>query len=514
MRREADLRHYQEWMAAKAVELRFIALWADPGLGKTASSLTAMVRLLKSGAVTKWLVVAPLLVAETTWPDEIAEWAHTVNLKYSVLTGTAAERTAAAMSPAPVHIINRENLLWLYKLHNGNLPYDGLVYDEASRLKEGKVRTKPPVEKIKNEIAQIATEHTLALRAGDSDPRLDEEANTLLGMTVALAKKLCGLRSQITACERKLVPRITEYGVINKLRMNLNAAILLTGTPAPNGLIDLWGPIYILDRGKRLYTSKNQFLTRWFDRNKYTFKTTPHPFALDQITDKLKDICFSLRSDDYLTLPPVIHNTVKVHLSDEVMSKYKELESEFVLEEHDIEAVNSGVLTGKLLQLANGSCYRGDEKEIIEIHDQKVDALEILIAESGGKPVLVAYEFQFDLVRIKKRFPNAVVLNEESNVVKKWNAGKIPLLLTHPASAAHGLNMQHGSNICIWFGLTWSLELYQQFNKRLHRSGQKETVMIHHIVASGTFDDVQLAALNSKGATQDSVTEAVRVRLS
>ena len=195
------------------------------------------------------------------------------------------------------------------------------------------------------------------------------------------------------------------------------------------------------------------------------------------------------------------------------MAQYKEFEREFVLEEHDIEAVNSGVLTGKLLQLSSGSIYRGPEKEVIEIHDQKLDALEIIIAESQSKPVLVAYEFQFDMVRIKKRFPNAVILNEESNVVKKWNAGKIPLLLTHPASAAHGLNMQHGSNICIWFGLTWSLELYQQFNKRLHRSGQKECVIIHHIVATGTFDETQLAALNSKGATQDSVTEAVRVRL-
>ena len=190
------------------------------------------------------------------------------------------------------------------------------------------------------------------------------------------------------------------------------------------------------------------------------------------------------------------------------MEQYKELEREFVLEEHDIEAVNQGVLTGKLLQLANGSIYRGDE-----IHDAKLDALELIIEQAQGKPVLVAYEFQFDLLKIRKRLPKCVVLNQESDVVRKWNAGSIPLLVTHPASAAYGLNMQKGGAISVWYGLTWSLELYQQFNKRLHRSGQSDTVIIHHILAEGTFDEIQYKSLNSKGATQESVTSAVRVRV-
>jgi len=513
MRREADLRGYQEWMAGKAEELKYIALWAEPGLGKTAASLTAMVRLMRQGVAKRWLIVAPLLVAETTWPDEIAEWEHTVGLHYSVITGTAAQRKIAAASRAQVHIINRENLMWLYHLHDGKLPYDGLIYDEASRLKEGKVKTKPPIAKIQAEIQTIWADIVAEESKPDKNPNLDDESNDLIGGTVAQCRIIAALKAKIDTCQDRLIPRITEYGVINKLRASLKSAILLTGTPSPNGIVDLWGPIYILDRGKRLHTSKYQFLSHWFERNQYSFKVTPHKTALVEITDRLKDIAFSLRTEDYLTLPDVIHNIVRVKLSAPIMKMYKDFEREFVLEEHDIEAVNSGVLAGKLLQISNGACYRGPEKEVIPIHNYKVEALEMIVAESGDSPVLVAYEFQFDLDRIKAKFPHAVVLNQEADVVKKWNAGKIKLLITHPASAAHGLNLQHGGHICVWFGLTWSLELYQQFNKRLHRSGQKNNVIIHHIVAEDTFDEVQLAALTSKGATQDSVTAAVRINV-
>ncbi len=515
MRTEAEMRHYQWWMRKKIVELLYVALWAEQGLGKTVATLFAMKDLIESGEVKTWLVVAPLLVAETTWPDEIAEWKELRALRYSVVTGSEKERIQALMSSAPIKIINRENLIWLHQYLKGNFPFEGLVYDEASRLKSGQVRTKPSFERLKTEIADLVVEGQRIARDNNDPWRdlLDNYGYKLLGEPFEVRQALANVDRQIMAKQREMKPKITEYGVVNKMRDTLKAVIQLTGTPTPQGLIDLWGPIYILDRGVRLHTSKNQYITRYFDVNRYSRKITPRPGSLELVTEKLKDIAFSLRSDDYLTLPDRIDNIVKVKLPAKAMEQYRELEREFVLEEHDIEAVNQGVLTCKLLQLCNGSIYKGEDKEIIEIHDAKLDALEMLIEGAQGKPVLVAYEFQFDLLKIKKRFPKAVILNQESDVVKKWNAGKIQLLLTHPASAAYGLNMQHGGNITVWYGLTWSLELYQQLNKRLHRSGQKNAVVIHHILAEGTFDERQYKALSVKGATQDSVTDAVRVTL-
>lgn len=508
MRLRRDMRRYQRFMVDKAVQLFFIALWAEPGLGKTISALTAMIDLLFEEKVTRWLVVAPKLVAETTWPDEIAEWEHTRNLRYSVIVGTAEERAHAARSDAPVHIINRENLIWLWNHNKKDLShYDGLVYDEADRLKEGKQKSVPPINRIKGEIGLLVVENAIVSRKAD---KLDEEGRELTGVVAWAEERVAAIKASINAWQAKLIPRITEFGVIMKMRPHLNSVIELTGTPSPNGLEDLWGPAYVLDQGRRLQTSKNQFYTRYFSYNKYKRTYTPHDFAFDMIMSKLKDCCFALKSDDYLQLPPITRNVIRVKLEDDVMRKYKELEREFVLEEHDIEAVNSGVLTGKLLQLANGSVYRGPEKEEIEIHDTKLDALETLIRELNGKPLLVAYEFQFDLRRLKKRFPHGVVLKEEPDVVRKWNAKKIPLLFTHPGSAAYGLNMQTGGHHTCWFGLTWSLVLWLQFNKRLHRSGQTERVFVHCIIATGTFDERQLLALNSKGATQDSVTEACK----
>lgn len=515
MRSEAELRRYQGWMRKKIVELLYVALWAEQGLGKTAATLFAIKDLMESGKVKTWLIVAPLLVAETTWPDEIAEWEELKHLRYSVVTGTENERIQALMERTPIKIINRENLIWLYQHLKGNFPFEGLVYDEASRLKSGEVRTKPSFARLKTEIADLVVEGQRIVQDNDDPWRelLDADAYKLLGEPFAVRQALVNIDNKILAKQREMKPRITEFGVVNKMRDSLKAVVQLTGTPTPQGLIDLWGPIYILDRGLRLHTSKNQYITRYFDVNRYNRKVTPRPGSHDLVMEKLKDIAFSLRSDDYLTLPKRIDNIVKVKLPPKAMAQYRELESEFVLEEHDIEAVNQGVLTCKLLQLANGSLYRGDEKEVIEIHDAKLDALEMIIEQAQGRPVLVAYEFQFDLLKIKKRFPKAVVLNQESDVVRKWNSGQIQLLVTHPASAAYGLNMQKGGNISVWYGLTWSLELYQQFNKRLHRSGQNNAVVIHHILAEGTFDERQYKALNIKGATQDSVTDSVRIRI-
>lgn len=512
MRLRSEQRPYQVWMTGQIVELKYVALWAEQGLGKTAATLFGVSDLIDSGEVLKWLVVAPLLVAETTWPDEIAEWKELKHLKYSVITGTEQQRIAALNSKAPVHIINRENLIWLFNHLQGKFPYEGLVYDESSRLKSGQVRTKPAFTRLKSEIAELVVTRQKAIASND-DPwklLLDHEAYNLLGYPAALRETLLSIENGIDDRQYQMKPRITEFGVVNKMRDKLKAVVQLTGTPAPQGLLDIWGQIYILDRGQRLHTSKNQYITHYFNVNRYSRKIDPRPESFKIVTEKVKDIAFSLRSDDYLTLPKRINNVVKVKLPEKVMEQYKEFEREFVLDEYDIEAVNQGVLANKLLQLCNGSIYRGEEKEIIEIHDAKLDALELIVEQARGQPILLAYEFQFDLLKIRKRFPKAVILNQESNVVKKWNSGSIPLLITHPASAAYGLNMQKGGCTSVWYGLTWSLELYQQFNKRLHRSGQNHNVVIHHILAEGTYDERQFQVLSDKGATQDSVTAAVR----
>ncbi|QPZ53245.1 DNA helicase [Achromobacter phage vB_AchrS_AchV4] len=509
LREKKDLRHYQGYMVDRIVNDRYVMLWADMGLGKTVATLTGIQQLLDMRFITKVLIVAPLLVATTTWPDEIEAWAHTRHLTYTVIrvedddprvraaynetykrrraeelmlgaepddatriARAAAQRAetekkeelkqALVMEDTQVHIINREQLIWLVEFLGKRRPYDALVYDEASRLKAGKKRVKP-------------------------------------------SKKL-------GPDGKPIPPGLSEFGAVARMRAGMDCVIELTGTPSPNGLEDLWGQAYIADLGKRLGTSKSAFLQRWFDCNKYDHSIKPKHFAEEAIMRELSDIAVTLRSEDYIALPGRVDNFVYVDLPEQALEKYRRFQREFVLEEHDIEAVNQGVLTNKLLQLSNGSVYDGDKKAI-GIHDEKLGALERIIEEANGKPVLIAYSFQFDLDKIRKKFKHAVLLRDERDVVRKWNAGKIPLLITHPASAAHGLNLQYGGNIAVWYGLTWSLELYQQFNKRLDRSGQLFSVILHHILTRGTYDEIQLKALNFKDATQNSVTQAVRLVL-
>lgn len=285
----------------------------------------------------------------------------------------------------------------------------------------------------------------------------------------------------------------------------------LTGTMAPNGLLDIWSLYYLLDQGERLYNSFSKYRSRWFESDYMGFNYTLRPGAFTEIVERVKDITLSMKTEDYIDMPPVLTNVLKVRLPPKVMKQYKDFERTLLLEEHDIEAVNNGVLTNKLLQLANGSVY-DEEGRVIEIHDLKLAALDSVIEEANGAPVLVAYSYEFDLVKLRKRYPRAEVVGEAPNLQKRWNAGEIPILLAHPASAGHGLNLQYGGNITVWYGLNWSLELYQQLNKRLHRPGQRETVVIHHIVAEGTVDERVMQVLPEKDATQDALVEATKYR--
>lgn len=478
--KKSDFRGYQNWMT-KIMERQDCFMAAEMGLGKTGASLHALNAMISGGFVKRPLIVAPLRVAEYTWPEEIATWDFSRHLTYRVVTGNAEQRMAAlAYNPARITIINRENLRWLHEVFEGRgWPFDALIYDEASRLKRG-------MKRVKQTAAQK--------RKGDK-------------------------------------PGLTELGVLHAHRASHKRVIELSGTPAPNGLIDLWGPMSLIDHEYRLGSSMTAYQKRWFSENRYTNTWEPHAHSEDEIMRKVRGLFFSLREEDYLSLPPMVERDHIVRLPPKAMKAYREFESEMALEVYDhrgepemIEAVNNGVLTNKLLQIANGSLYLGDKfdpdtmgrlpRESVKLHTEKLDALESIMEEAGGRPVLVAYSFQFDKDAIKKKFPYVRVFGESQSDVRDWNAGKIRMLLTHPASAGHGLNFQHGSNIAVWYGLTWSLELYRQFIKRLHRSGQKaDRVFLHRIIAAGTLDEAVLPKLVQRGATQDGITDAVRVRL-
>ena len=301
-----------------------------------------------------------------------------------------------------------------------------------------------------------------------------------------------------------------RFRALRKVRPKLERFVGLTGTPAPNSLIDLWPQIYLMDRGERLETSQTRYKNRYFAPDKYNgpivYSWTPRPGSEDEIYDKLEDICVSMKAKDYLNLPGRIDNVVEIELSD--YDKYKKLERELVLEEEEVTAANAAVLANKLLQMANGAIYN-DDKSVVQLHDDKLDALERIVEDSQGQPILVFYQYQHDLERIKKRFKEA----EELDSLERWNKGEIPILLCHPQSAGHGLNLQEGGHIIVWFGLTWSLEYYQQANARLNRQGQTETVIIHHLVAKGTLDERVLQVLQSKEKNQDDLLNAVKAQI-
>lgn len=307
-----------------------------------------------------------------------------------------------------------------------------------------------------------------------------------------------------------------RFKALRSVRPLVRRLVELTGTPSPNGLMDLWSQLYLLDRGERLGKTigeyRRNYFTPGYGSGFVTYVWNPLPNAQKDIEEKISDICVSMKSADYLELPPLIYNTVKVKLGD-AMETYKRLEKDFILQigEADIVASSAAALSGKLLQLANGACYNEDGT-VTEVHDAKLEALKEVSALNEHKPLLVFYWFKHDLERLRKAFPKARTLDNKKSI-EQWNAGKIPMLLVHPASAGHGLNLQYGGNIVVWFGLSWSLELYQQANKRLHRNGQKHTVVIHHLVAEGTIDEQVMEALSKKKVTQDDILEAVKAKI-
>lgn len=462
IRRREDFRPYQEFMVQKILELDSVLIGAEMGLGKTAACLAAFDELLTDKVVRKVLVIAPINVAENTWPEEMGVWDFARKRKHAIVTGDEIQRIASLKEDADFYFINRENVAWLVEFLTSKKKwfFDAIIYDEVSRLKSGRKRTKPTV------------------------------------------------RKDGTVSERKL----SEFGSLTMIRNKVKKFVGLSGTPTPNGIIDLWGPMYMIDRGERLGRSKTKFLQRWFSHNRWTHDWTPHEHSRDDILDKCSDVFFSLKTKDYLKLPPLIARDHLVELPERARKLYETMERDMCLEEFDVEAVNRGVLANKLLQMANGSLYV-DEGEAKHLHNAKLDALASIVTEAQGAPILCAYSFQFDIPQILKRFPKAR-LYEGPKDKRDWDRGKIPLLLTHPASVGHGMNFQHGGNISVWYGLTWSLELYLQFIARLWRSGQEaDSVYLHRIVARNTVDFRLLDVLSSKDADMAKVMHAVRANV-
>ena len=445
---------YQRFAIEFILKNPVVALLLDMGLGKTVTTLTAINDLLLDRfEVHKVLVIAPLRVAKTTWADEIRKWEHLQNLRYSIAVGAEQERLAALKNPADIYIINRENVEWLVEKSGEVLDLDMLVIDELSSFKSYQTK---------------------------------------------------------------------RFKALMKIRSMFKRVVGLTGTPSSNGLMDLFAEFKLLDMGERLGRFIGQYRNLYFQPDKrngaiiYSYK--PLPFAEKRIYEKISDITISMKSTDYLKMPQLISSEYTVSLSEDERKKYEQMKAELVLQtsEGEITAANAAALSNKLCQMANGAIY-DDDGNIIEIHQQKLDALEDIIESANGKPLLVGYYYKHDYERICKRLqklhiPFSKLDTDES--IRRWNSGEIPVALIHPASAGHGLNLQSGGNTIVWFGLTWSLELYQQTNARLWRQGQTEnTVVIQHIVAKGTIDEQILKALRKKDGTQAALIAAVKAEV-
>lgn len=442
---------YQEEAIRRIIEQPATGLFLDMGMGKTVITLTAIEKLMYDYfEVNKALVIAPKRVAETTWPDEVKAWDHLRNLRVSVVLGSEEKRLKALQQEADIYVINRENVVWLVETLGRRWPFDMVVIDELSSFKS---------------------------------------------------------------------PKAKRFRALRRVRPKIKRIVGLTGTPAPNGLIDLWPQIYLLDQGERLGRTVTGYRARYFEPEKMdssrqiVYKWRLKPGAEKAIYRKLEDICVSMRAEDWLTLPERIDRVIPVKLPDAAYSKYQELERQMLLTyaDGDVVASTGATLAGKLLQMANGAVY-DENKGVKEIHEAKLDALEDVLEAANGKPVLVFYTYQHDLDRIVARFPQARLLDTEQDI-RDWNNGTIELMLAHPAAAGHGLNLQAGGHIIAWFGLPWSLELYQQANARLYRQGQTNRVVIHHLVAQGTIDEDVMVALRDKEHDQNALLKAVKWRM-
>jgi len=431
------------------------AIWAGMGTGKTVATLTALdtLQMVEDGLV---LVVAPLRVANDTWPNEVLKWNHLRGMNVSVITGTERERIAAIKAPAQVYVTNYEQLVWLVAHWGDKWPYRTVVLDESTKVKN------------------------FRLRQGTK--------------------------------------RAQALGSIAHTR--IKRLIELTGTPASNGLKDLWGQAWFLDAGTRLGRTYTAFSQRWFQQGYDGFSLTPTASAQTDIQDRLRDVCLTIEAKDWFDLHEPIVNDIMVDLPPKARKHYQDMEKEMYteLEGIEVEAFNAAAKTIKCLQLAAGAAYTDDtRKNWTETHKAKLEALESVIEEAAGMPVLVAYNFKSDLERLLKAFPQGRHLDKNPGTIKDWNAGKIPVLFAHPASAGHGLNLQDGGNILVFFSPNWNLEEHLQIIERIGptrqlQAGYDRPVFIHRIIARDTVDELVLERLTTKRRVQDILLDAMKKR--
>lgn len=456
-----DMLHgYQQKAVNWQCTRQYSALWLDPGLGKTAITLTSIAHMLSVKYLKAVVIVAPIRVCRLVWRAEAAKWTHTQHLTFSMVMGTKDQRTRALMKPANVYLINYENLGWLAEtMHTyfiskkKEVPFDGLVWDEISKCKNSSTDRVKSVMKIMDHFKW---------RTG------------------------------------------------------------LTGTPASNGLKDLHGQFLVLDGGHRLGKSKTAFKTRFY-RKVGPYKEVPFDDTDEVIKNLVGDMTLEMSAEDYNPLPDLIVNDVEVEMSDETRAKYEQMEKEFFLRLDngtEMEMFNQASLMNKCLQYSNGAVYPVAGMPLWEpIHDEKLDALDDIIDEAAGKPVLVAYAFRSDAERIMQRFKDLDPINltecksEHSlnMAMHRWKTGQCRLMIGHPASMGHGVDgLQKNGNTLVWFGLNWSLDLYEQFNARLRRQGQGVPVICHRILCKETLDQAQAEALTNKASTQQDIRKAVK----
>lgn len=450
---------YQNVAISHILDTPRCGVYAGMGLGKTVSTLTALdiLELVEPGPS---LVIAPLRVAQSTWPDEVRKWEHLRNVEVSAVVGGMKQRREALRKPANVFTTNYEQLPWLVEHFGDKWPFRKIVADESTKLKSFRLRQG---SKRAQALGKVAHKHA-------------------------------------------------------------SRFIELTGTPSPNGLADLWGQAWFLDQGQRLGRSFQAFTSRWFqsvqvgaDRN--AVRLDPLPFAQEQIQERLRDLCISIEAKDWFDIKEPIKNVIRVPLPAKARALYRDMEKEMFMQidGSDVEALNAAAKTVKCLQIANGAAYTDEQGTWSEVHDAKLQALESIIEEAAGMPVLVAYHFKSDLARLQRSFPRGRVLDSDPQTIRDWNAGKIPVLFAHPASAGHGLNLQDGGNILAFFGLWWNLEEHLQIIERIGptrqaQAGHDRPVFIHYIVAEDTVDDLVLNRLETKRGVQDILMEAMKKR--
>lgn len=437
---------------AHLYKVRRSALWMPMGGGKTVTTLTALDNLSMVEDVFPALVLAPLRVARSTWPEEVKKWPHLSHLRVSVVTGTPKQRERALAEEADIYCTNYDNLVWLRKALGDEWPFKTVVADEFTRLKSYRIR-----------------------QGGSRARALGQVAHT-----------------------------------------HVSRFIGLTGTPAPNGVKDLWGQIWFLDQGERLGKTFSAFEQRWFRKGYDGYSLVPYDHTQKEVEDKLRDICLTVQG---LQVDEPITSPVYVDLPPMARKVYDEMEKEMfaVINDEGVEAANAAVRTQKCLQLANGALYVDEDGNWEAAHDAKLDALESIIEEANGAPVLVAYNFKHDLERLRRRFPKGRVLDADPDTIKQWNAGRISLLFAHPASAGHGLNLADGGNILAFFGVNWNLEEHMQIIERIGPMRQKQAgydrpVFVYPILARNTVDDLVMDRLSSKKSVQEILLEALKRR--